>query len=67
MNVDDEADQDSGHSHRHRMIRDPILCARDGAIVTVTLNNPDKLNALSKAMWSMLGETMRALDADASA
>jgi len=45
---------------------EPILCARDGAIATVTLNNPDKLNALSRAMWSMLGETMRALDADDS-
>jgi enoyl-CoA hydratase len=45
---------------------DLILCARDGAIATVTLNNPDKLNALSKAMWSGLGETLRALDADDS-
>jgi len=45
---------------------EPILTARDGAIVTVTLNNPEKLNALSKAMWSRLGETMRALDADES-
>jgi len=45
---------------------EPILCARDGAIATVTLNNPDKLNALSRAMWSRLGETMRALDADDS-
>lgn len=45
-------------------MRDPILTARDGAIATVTLNNPEKLNALSKAMWSRLGETMRALDAD---
>jgi len=43
---------------------EPILTARDGAIATVTLNNPEKLNALSKAMWSRLGETMRALDAD---
>jgi enoyl-CoA hydratase len=43
---------------------DPILTAREGAIATVTLNNPEKLNALSKAMWSRLGETMHALDAD---
>jgi len=43
---------------------DPILSARDGAIVTLTLNNPERLNALSKAMWSRLGETMHALDAD---
>ena len=45
-------------------MNEPILCARDGAIATVTLNNPEKLNALSKAMWSRLGETMRTLDAD---
>jgi len=43
---------------------DPILVARDGTIATVTLNNPEKLNALSKAMWSRLGEAMRSLDAD---
>lgn len=47
-------------------MREPILCTRDGAIASVTLNNPEKLNALSKAMWSRLGETMRALDADDS-
>ena len=43
---------------------EPILTSRDGAIVTVTLNNPDKLNALSKAMWARLGEVMRGLEAD---
>jgi enoyl-CoA hydratase len=47
-------------------MREPILCTRDGAIATVTLNNPEKLNALSKAMWSRLGETMRGLDAEDS-
>lgn len=45
---------------------DPILTARDGAIVTVTLNKPEKLNALSQAMWARLGEVMRTLDADDS-
>jgi enoyl-CoA hydratase/carnithine racemase len=45
-------------------MRDPILTARDGAIVTVTLNKPEKLNALSQAMWARLGEVMRTLDAD---
>ena len=42
----------------------PVLVARDGAIATVTLNNPDRLNALTKAMWSALGATMRELSAD---
>jgi enoyl-CoA hydratase/carnithine racemase len=37
---------------------------RDGGIVTVTLNNPDRLNALDKAMWQRLGEAMRELSAD---
>jgi enoyl-CoA hydratase/carnithine racemase len=30
---------------------DPILVSRGGAIATVTLNNPGKLNALNKPMW----------------
>ena len=42
----------------------PVLVTRDGAIATVTLNNPDRLNALTKAMWSALGATMRELSAD---
>ena len=42
----------------------PILVEREGAIATVTLNKPDKLNALDEAMWLQLGAAMRALDAD---
>jgi enoyl-CoA hydratase/carnithine racemase len=38
-----------------------ILIERDGAIATVTLNRPDKLNALNRAMWAGLGDTMRRL------
>ena len=41
-----------------------ILCQRDGGIATVTLFNPDKLNALNAAMWSRLRETMIALATD---
>jgi len=44
---------------------DPVLTRRDGDIATVTLNNPAKLNALTKAMWQRLGEAMRELAADA--
>ena len=45
---------------------EPVLIARDGAIATVSLNNPDRLNALSKPMWEALGAGMRALSADDS-
>jgi len=41
-----------------------ILLAREGDIATVTLSNPDKLNALDLAMWKRLGGVMRELDAD---
>lgn len=43
-----------------------ILCQRDGAIATVTLFNPDKLNALNAAMWSRLRSVMTELGADLS-
>jgi enoyl-CoA hydratase len=41
-----------------------ILVIRDGGIATVTLNNPGRLNALSKAMWLRLGEALRELSED---
>lgn len=43
-----------------------ILCERDGTIATVTLFNPDKLNALNAAMWRKLRATMDELAADSS-
>ncbi|MFQ5958514.1 MAG: enoyl-CoA hydratase-related protein [Alphaproteobacteria bacterium] len=43
---------------------DTILVERDGAIATVVLNRPEKLNALNKAMWRRLGEAVEALSAD---
>ena len=45
---------------------EPVLTSRDGEIATVTLNNPDKLNALSRPMWQRLGEIMRELSGDDS-
>jgi enoyl-CoA hydratase/carnithine racemase len=41
-----------------------ILSTRDGGIATVTLCNPEKLNALNAAMWRRLAEVFVALDAD---
>ncbi len=40
------------------------LVARDGDIATVTLNRPDKLNAVDLAMWRRLGEVAHELAAD---
>jgi enoyl-CoA hydratase/carnithine racemase len=42
-----------------------ILVQRDGAIATVVLNRPDKLNALTRAMWGELGDTVWSLSQDA--
>jgi enoyl-CoA hydratase len=44
----------------------PILVERDGAIATVILNQPDKLNAMNKGMWAGLADAMQALSSDAT-
>src|SRR5688500_9909363 len=41
-----------------------ILVQRDGAIATVVLSNPGKLNALTVSMWQDLAAAMAALAAD---
>ena len=43
---------------------DTILVGRDGAIATVVLNRPEKLNALTRPMWKRLGEVFGELSAD---
>jgi enoyl-CoA hydratase/carnithine racemase len=43
---------------------DTILVERDGAIATIILNRPEKLNALTRAMWSRLGATVQQLGAE---
>jgi enoyl-CoA hydratase/carnithine racemase len=45
---------------------DTILTHRDGTIVTVVLNRPEKLNALTRPMWQLLGQTIDQLSADDS-
>jgi enoyl-CoA hydratase/carnithine racemase len=45
---------------------DSVLVTRDGAVATVTLNKPERLNALDKGMWRALGESFRAFDGDES-
>ncbi len=41
-----------------------ILVERDDVVATVILNNPERLNALDKAMWQALGEAIETLDGD---
>ena len=41
-----------------------ILCQRDGAIATVTLNRPQQLNTISQPMLTALSETLLACEAD---
>lgn len=41
-----------------------ILTESAGHVVTVTLNRPHKLNALTKSMWQTLGDTFARLSAD---
>lgn len=43
-----------------------VLFARDGGIATVTLSNPEKLNAVTAAMWRLLAAVMVEADADQS-
>jgi enoyl-CoA hydratase/carnithine racemase len=47
-------------------MRETILVERDGPLATVLLNNPERLNALNRAMWVRLGEVMRELSGDES-
>jgi len=51
-------------SPTHPTMTAQILCRRDGAIATVTLANPGKLNAIDLAMWQDLAATMGRLAAD---
>ena len=43
-----------------------LLVERDGDVATVVLNRPEKLNALTRPMWRMLGDAFEALSADDS-
>ena len=43
---------------------DIVLVERAGALVTVTLNRPERLNALNHVMWTRLAAVFGELDAD---
>jgi enoyl-CoA hydratase/carnithine racemase len=46
------------------MASELVKARRVGAIATVVLNRPDKLNALTKPMWQALGEAISTLSSD---
>lgn len=46
------------------MTRSSLSIARDGAIATVTLDRPDRMNALDRAMWAQLEGAMHTLSAE---
>jgi enoyl-CoA hydratase/carnithine racemase len=41
-----------------------VMLEQEGGVATVTLNRPEKLNALTKPLWLELGEVLRAVSAD---
>ncbi len=45
---------------------DILLESREGAIVTLTINRPEKLNAMTKPLWKGLGDAFIRLSADDS-
>jgi enoyl-CoA hydratase/carnithine racemase len=47
-------------------MEETIVVQRDGAVATVVLNRPEKLNALTRPMWKKLGDVFEALSADDS-
>ena len=47
-------------------VSDSVLLTREGAVATVTLNRPERLNALDLAMWRRLGEVLREIEADSN-
>ena len=43
---------------------DSLLCRRDGTIATVTINRPEKRNAMDAATWRALGDAFEDLSRD---
>jgi enoyl-CoA hydratase/carnithine racemase len=46
------------------MDEEQVIVQQDGAVATVVLNRPDRLNALVKPMWTLLAAAFRKLSAD---
>ncbi len=45
-------------------MNDSILCQRDGDVATVTINRPEKRNALDSMSWQKLGDAFEDLSSD---
>jgi enoyl-CoA hydratase/carnithine racemase len=45
---------------------DHVLISRDGPVMTITLNRPEKFNALTFEMYARIGDTCRNVPADGS-
>ena len=43
---------------------DLVYLEKDGNIAVVTLNKPERLNAMDETMWRGLGDIMKECDAD---
>ena len=43
-----------------------LLEQREGDVVTLTINRPEKLNAMTKPLWQALGQTVERLSKDLS-
>ncbi|MEX1109520.1 MAG: enoyl-CoA hydratase/isomerase family protein, partial [Dongiaceae bacterium] len=48
------------------MTEQPVLTDRDGAVARLTLNRPERRNALDRAMWQGLEMAIRNLSAEDS-
>ncbi|MGB1907842.1 MAG: enoyl-CoA hydratase-related protein, partial [Spongiibacter sp.] len=47
-------------------MNDAVVISRDGAVATLTLNRPEKRNALDLSLRAAIAEGMRELSADDS-
>jgi enoyl-CoA hydratase/carnithine racemase len=50
----------------HALFSDSVVLQRDGAIATIILNQPKRMNALNLAAWQCLGDTVIGLSRDPS-